>query len=46
MNELCDLKVHINGHHTLHLHQARITRFVSSDQEINRLSFVFFLALN
>ncbi|XP_062227118.1 BTB/POZ domain-containing protein At1g50280-like [Phragmites australis] len=27
MNELCDLKVHINGHHTLHLHQSVMCSF-------------------
>ncbi|RLM73256.1 BTB/POZ domain-containing protein [Panicum miliaceum] len=27
MNELCDLKVHINGHHTLHLHQSVMCAF-------------------
>ncbi|KAF8769245.1 hypothetical protein HU200_006753 [Digitaria exilis] len=27
MNELCDLKVHINGHHTLHLHQSIMCAF-------------------
>ncbi|XP_062185291.1 BTB/POZ domain-containing protein At1g50280-like [Phragmites australis] len=27
MNELCDLKVHINGQHTLHLHQSVMCAF-------------------
>ncbi|KAL6651813.1 hypothetical protein ACP70R_010738 [Stipagrostis hirtigluma subsp. patula] len=27
MNELCDLTVHINGHHTLHLHQSVMCAF-------------------
>nr|ACG30585.1 photoreceptor-interacting protein-like [Zea mays] len=27
MNELCDLEVHINGHHTLHLHQSVMCAF-------------------
>jgi hypothetical protein len=50
MNELCDLKVHINGHHTLYLHQARTTcQLNSSSSEASEfqesLTF-FFLPLN
>uniref|UniRef100_A0A0A9DQZ4 Uncharacterized protein n=1 Tax=Arundo donax TaxID=35708 RepID=A0A0A9DQZ4_ARUDO len=37
MNELCDLKVHINGHHTLHLHQARTTCQILLHQFLTRL---------
>ncbi|CAN6329314.1 unnamed protein product [Urochloa humidicola] len=37
MNELCNLKVHINGHHTLHLHQARIARYLQVHSSHHRL---------